>query len=284
MQARAPATCLHAQSQCPFSAVPLCAGLGPTRVREQARIRCLHFDCGPRGLVRASDICASTLTLLSRVACARCGADVRLTDDGITLCTRCAPAPEEASGALFRWRWAPAEVLLECREGILVSASLADAAVASLFGFSAQLLHEEEEEEDKEAARAETIGVGGFGGTVAGRVPRVGTVGRAVLDMCSGLESRLHEGVEEQELWVDMDFDESLDTSGEQRACVCPLICFWHVPAMLCPNQCCRDTHACLLMLLFELLFVSCHPFFKTGFGKRLTRFAVYSLIWPVSA
>ena len=105
-----------------------------TRIREQAVvIKCL-FDCGARGLVRASDVDSDTLPFLcSQHACARCGGDVIVASDGVIICRQCAPAPEEAPGELFRARWAPALMLLSCPGQVTLSATAGDAAIQSLF-------------------------------------------------------------------------------------------------------------------------------------------------------
>jgi len=110
-----------------------------TRIREQAVVLQCVFDCGARGLVRASDVDSDTLPFLcAQHACARCGGDVRVAFDGIVACRRCAPAPEEAVGELFRARWAPALIVLSCPGlscpgRVTLSATADDAGIQSLF-------------------------------------------------------------------------------------------------------------------------------------------------------
>ena len=110
-----------------------------TRIREQALVLQCVFDCGARGLVRASDVDSDTLPFLcAQHACARCGGDVQVAPDGIVVCRRCAPAPEEAVGELFRARWAPALIVLSCpglscHGRVTLSATADDAGIQSLF-------------------------------------------------------------------------------------------------------------------------------------------------------
>ena len=192
---------------------------GRSRICVQARIRRLVFDCGERGFIRAPDIRADTLPLLcAKLACARCGGGVRVAD-GITLCTQCAAPPKERKGSLFRARWAPCEVLLECRGGILVSAAVDDAAMVSLFsGLRAE--HLRWELQASAAMRQATSGCDRV------RVPegREGMVQRLVLEACGSLEvtARGNAGYQggevgedgEQEMSVELYMDQSVDCHG----------------------------------------------------------------------